>query len=240
MGNVAFTSFLKKLEFPSKEVLHGLFSCNTCMEFDENGLRRWKGLVMDGTATGILSKLPKYHRPTVKIQGIKNISTLQYIIPMATFREFVDAIFISGKHCEGANSFAMELPQKMTFEKRQLCIDSLLRASPLPKEFSSAYDVRSFLMSCFTEHGLKFTHKIQDLDVRRTLLEFGRCFLHGSMPGGILRRSESMTESRRLSDAFRRFVQASVMLVVWHDNNALPSYMMFLEKQEIGYQLHRG
>lgn len=74
-------------------------------EEDENGARRWDGIVMYGTARGILKKLPKDQRPTVMMRGVKNISDMHFIMPMAPHREFIDAIFLSAKHNEGKNTF---------------------------------------------------------------------------------------------------------------------------------------
>ena len=170
---------------------------------------------MDGTATGILKKLPKFTRPSCVIQSTKNMSAMQYIMPMAPHREFIDALLLSAKIKEGRNQFTMEYPTKMIPNNKIVCIDPFFRSSPLPKSHQSAYIVREFLSACISVQEDTLTHKIHDLEIRRSLIEFGRCFLSGSIPGGVLRMTSSGSEARKLSDAFVTFASCS------HDNGGL-------------------
>ena len=48
-------------------------------------------------------------------------------------------------------------------------------------------------------------HKVHDDDVRRTLVEFGRDFLSGSIVGGCLRVSNSVAIASKLSEEFDLF-----------------------------------
>lgn len=54
MPSNAFSSYLKLLCFSSNDVLHKCFSCKSCWQEISGGRKRWEGIVMDGTSTGIL------------------------------------------------------------------------------------------------------------------------------------------------------------------------------------------
>lgn len=60
--------------------------------------------------------------------------------------------------------------------------------------------VHWFLNACFVHNTASFEHKISDFDVRRNILEFGRCFLTGSIAGGVLRNENSAHESQNFSN----------------------------------------
>ncbi len=60
-GNEAFSAFLKTLKFVKEEHLHDLFSCRNFEKNSGAGTREIDGVVMDGTALGILGKLPTFH-----------------------------------------------------------------------------------------------------------------------------------------------------------------------------------
>ena len=43
---------------------------------------------------------------------------------------------------------------------------------------------------------LAVSHLLNEFDIRRTQIEFGRCFLSGSISGGMLRRKESQSDAK--------------------------------------------
>ena len=75
LSNDAFTMLLKTLRFPDDNDLFELFSCSTCEneDDDEAGSRYFDGVVMDGTALGILECLPEFVRNTQLISVVPGI-----------------------------------------------------------------------------------------------------------------------------------------------------------------------
>ena len=91
-----------------------------------------------------------------------------------------------------------------------------------------AFEVANYLASSFTVSGMtnpisntddedldeetpiqkgkiRIKHKINDIDVRRTVVDFGRCFGSGSIAGEALRNESSLERCIILRDALRRF-----------------------------------
>lgn len=57
---------------------------------------------------------------------------------------------------------------------------------------------------------IRFRHKHSDDDIRRTFVEFGRCFAAGSIAGGSSRNSNSVTMSQNLSDTVIRLSSSTI------------------------------
>ncbi len=57
-ANDAFCKFLMLLRFPNNNDLIDLFNCEACTSKEGPDIRRMEAVVMDGTALGILGKLP--------------------------------------------------------------------------------------------------------------------------------------------------------------------------------------
>ena len=56
---------------------------------------------------------------------------------------------------------------------------------------------------------MSMAHRIRVNDVRRTLVEFGRCFLSCSVVGGSLQATRSITAASKLSEEFDRYTQSN-------------------------------
>ena len=154
------------------------------------------GIMIDGTATGILYKLPKFNRPSCVIHRMRGPASEQYLMLPPALRKFTDAIFKSAKKNEGRKVFEVEMNIAL---KKNLCtlVESFFHECPLRKEYASAYASRCLLKLCFKPVRMddnscgKFSliHLIGDQSVRRSITEFGRCFVSGSISGGVLRRA---------------------------------------------------
>lgn len=216
MGNLAFNAFLRTVKFSKNSDLHDLFSCRTCKVIDSSGVERWTGVVMDGTATGILSKLPTFNRPICIVPRMKGTATDQYLMPPPVLREFTDSIFKSAKKNEGRLLFEVELN---TTSIRQLfvLVDVFFNVTPLTREYACAYATKPLLIICYKvvrieeDKGdrLQLIHLIKDQNIRRAIIEFGRCFISGSVCGGVLRRASSLIGGYRFLDAIRNIIQCS-------------------------------
>ncbi len=101
MGSDAFKFYLTLLRFPTNEILSKFFSCNSCVSTIPDGSLRWSGVVMDGTATGILSKLPRFEMSTKVLPSVKSTKQLQFTLGRKLHRDFLDSIFTSAKRNEG-------------------------------------------------------------------------------------------------------------------------------------------
>lgn len=72
-ANSAFSSFLRTIEYPSSEKISSMFTCSTCEKQNEEGKSVLRAVVLDGTATGVLGKLPAFRRPMTKMKAPENI-----------------------------------------------------------------------------------------------------------------------------------------------------------------------
>ena len=55
------------------------------------------------------------------------------------------------------------------------------------------------------QHRMRFRNKFRDIEVTRTLIEFGRSFIVGSVTGGALRNSQSVNVRNAIATAMRTF-----------------------------------
>ncbi len=95
--NEALNSFLMTLRFLQENDMDKLFSCENCEKKLPNGDIILDGIVTDGTAEGILGKLPEFERITCEIDPVRQVPDRQYIMRNAKYRNFVDAILIAAR-----------------------------------------------------------------------------------------------------------------------------------------------
>jgi len=222
-GNEAFSAFLKTLRFPHDDDLYALFSCPKCERDTESASRDLGAVVMDGTALGILGTLPKFNRETRLVSAVARVPDRQYIMRKPKSRSFVDAILTSAKGAGGMEYFNVPLKIGLWRKKEELVSRIFEYGGGINDE---AFVVGKFMNACFClcqndEHRtdgdesdddmdiaakrMRFRHKFGDVDIRRTLIEFGRCFLVGSIAGGALRNTLSVSLASILSSELRRF-----------------------------------
>ena len=192
--NEVFSLFLKSLKFPRNENLFELFSCSTCETRDSDGKRVLKGVVMDGTALGILGTLPNFSRHTKVVMPLKGVPNEQYIIRDAKLRGFAESILVSAKYSGEKDMVLVRL--KLSLRRKQ---DSLFRklfsleSSDVEENNLARRYLITFLVAKEIQSqtdslednsdedsdgsGWQISHTLAEIDVRRTLLEFGRCFL---------------------------------------------------------------
>jgi len=208
-GNEAFSAFLKTLKFPRDEDLHELFSCSKCERNFQSGTRELDAVVMDGTALGILGTLPEFTRETRTVSSVPRVPDKQYIMPTPKLRAFVDAVMVSAKCADGQGYFNTLLKNSLWKAKDVMVSDLFTydagvdhEAFAVAKFLNSSYDICS---DSIPPQGFRFRHKLSGIDVRRTIVEFGRCFAVGSIPGGVLRNVNSVSAASDIHEALRRF-----------------------------------
>ena len=212
MGNVVFNAFLKTLRFSNNLDLTELFSCQTCLIDDANGNTQWTGVVMGGTATGILNKLPRFYRPTHVVPKMKSKSSVQYIMLPFSLSEFADMVCTLAKKYDGADMFHVEL-SSLAGKHRAHSADAFFGNLPLAKEFSCAYVPRLFIQGFFTQvttesntdGTLTLRHVFMNQDIRRDVIEFGRCFVSGFICDGVLRLMASVAHGHSFAHAMTNF-----------------------------------
>lgn len=111
-----FGAFLSTLQYAGDDVLRGLFSCQECEYIDEDGNIRIKGIVMDGTATGILGQLPSFDRPSTVIEPASDTAKQQYIFSVARLRKFFDDLFRSSLSSTCCDYFSVESPDSRSVD----------------------------------------------------------------------------------------------------------------------------
>ncbi len=89
--------------------MHELFSCRNCERNSSNGGRTLDGVVMNGTAMGILGKLPKFERRSREMNPVKPVAKRQYFMCNAKFRHFVDAILVASSTSRNRSEFPVRL-----------------------------------------------------------------------------------------------------------------------------------
>lgn len=89
-----FAAFLSVIAYEGDIALRGLFACAECEQVQPDGTTVSKGIVMDGTVTGILGKLPKFERPSV-LDTAKYSARQQFLLPTIRLRHFMDSLFRS-------------------------------------------------------------------------------------------------------------------------------------------------
>ena len=224
LNNQAFTTFLKKLTFHSEKHLVELFTCSDCETTDYDNNRILSGVVMDGTALGILGTLPQFVRPIKECTAVPRVPDRQYLIRKAKLRAFIDTVLVSAKSPSENNHFVV-LCRGSIWSKRNYIMNRLFGMAVA--ESDEAYLASSLLKECFSIYNLVsdveqdggisdhevaeisgriiMKYRIRDIDVRRTIVEFGRCFLSGPIVGGSLRSFSSISAAQRLSEELIRF-----------------------------------
>ena len=219
VANDAFAAFLCTLQFPSEQDLSRLFSCSTCEKELPSGERVMDGVVMDGTAVGILDKLPQFQRDINLILPVPRVPDRQYIMRTAKYRAFIESVLLSARHANDDGVFSVPLKTKLWKSKEEL----ISRFFFLPSINDEALPVASFMVSAFeycswkqrtaqNEEGtgeLIVQHKMKHTDVRRTTVIIGREYASGSIAGGVMRDVRSVASSNELITEIRRFVSCS-------------------------------
>ena len=200
MSNDAFKIYLQLMAFPVRGVLAKLSSCRTWQSLMEGGSSKWEAVIMDGTVTGILKKLPRFQRPTEIFPSMKSTSHLQFILQTKMQRDFLDAIFMSAKRKKGISYSSQSIHNLYVRKSSVRCLTSWSQ----PHIGRARATLLLFAISCFLvyQRWRNLIHKIKDLDAYRNTIEFARWFISGSIPGGVLRNKKS-------ADAVHEFIECT-------------------------------
>ena len=95
-SSTCFMEFFSLLHFPSESVLSSLFSCSTCEKPYAGNTKRLDGVVMDGTAVGILKRLPLFQRPTQIVPKAERYTKPQYLFRQSKMTHLADRLFMVG------------------------------------------------------------------------------------------------------------------------------------------------
>ena len=187
------------LTFPNQSDLNDLFSCKTWERVSSDGRKRFDGIVMDGTAMGILGNLPNFVRIKSHFPRVPNISNRQYIMRTPRLRHLVDSIMVSAKLSSGLTTFEFPL-NKSLWDKKEYLLNQFFNNSigVEHENFYVARFLRSIVSLCGTRDptndtfednedeysprpsgAIRMPFNIDDTDIRRTSIDFDRCFAAG-------------------------------------------------------------
>lgn len=168
-----------------------MLSCQTC-ETNDDGNLRFKALIMDGTATRVLGKLPNFVRPKLHVEKETSTGKAQYIVGHRPARSFVNKFFKEALKSHAKGCFTIDLPCSSTaehvsgmfFEQRT---DSQRRGQEtrLPLLFEVAFSaprLREMLLNGPLSTKVIVTHSLKNIRVRSALCDFSVGFLTESIP----------------------------------------------------------
>ena len=224
-GNEAFSAFLKTLQFGKEQYLYDFFSFKNCERNYNDGTRKLDAVVMDGTDLEILGKLPMFQRHKKVVPSVSRISDKQCLMPDSKLRGFLDAIYRSAKITSAGIAFAVSVKPPLWRKKHEVV--SVLLDESLPYTHEACLIAR--IATCIfqinlteeasnsPENGgseeeeasrpdkIAVRHKCDEIDVRRTVIDFERCFTTGSAAGGSLRKASSVNAARLLAKELHKF-----------------------------------
>lgn len=213
----AFSLFLRIVEYPRNEVLGKVFRCSTCESIDADGNRKMEGLVMDGTATGILGRLPLFKRPSHHILGASNTSPQQHIIRSRDVRKYFAAFFKAAKKSGGNVNFTVPLPSKNIAAKVEYGMfdelaDELLHGTQMTSIIELIFDavnLREALVSLMQGHDLTekviVSHKLTRISLGTTFCNLYHCFLREPIPVAMIPSDRHEAAVIELSVALESF-----------------------------------
>ena len=161
-ANEALCNFLMLLRLPSRSDFNDLFSCVSCKVIDTSGDERVEGVVMGGTAMGILRALPQFERVSLTISPIPHISKKQYLMRAPRNRAFVDGILISARQNLADSEFIPIISAKQKTSRNALYNKFFYTAL---MEGDEEYAVSRFLKLCFsTRNSREVTVESSDVE----------------------------------------------------------------------------
>jgi len=196
-ANEAFRAFINTLDVRGDEITSQLFSCRDCeiplTEADKaqlglhskdgqnmDDLRRFKGLVVDGTAAGILEKLPNFDRQSLKITAPRRIRRDQRMVPkhvnQNSIRELCAMAGRALRRCVNGKRTRRIVQDHERFS---------FMASPPPLEFKKGKN-RLHLES-------------KHLDTARLYVDSASCFCSPPMPFDVESVHSSQCNSKRIA-----------------------------------------
>lgn len=96
--------------------MRGIFSCSECETVLEDGSHFFKGVVLHGTETGVLSKLPDFNRPSVVVEPVTGTAPHQFLIPISRFRRVLDSIYRAALASSDESDFECISPDGRSIE----------------------------------------------------------------------------------------------------------------------------
>ena len=97
------------LAFPNDEDSYDLFSSSKCERTLRDGTKRMAGAAMDGSAVGILGKLPNFKQIIHQINIVLCIGNPQYVMRTSKSRRSIECILVSAPNCDNFGCFVVPL-----------------------------------------------------------------------------------------------------------------------------------
>jgi len=207
------------MAFSSERAVGGVFNCTKCMELSEDGKPRFSGLVIDGTATGILGNLPDFNRPAVFVPPAKETARLQFILPSPKLRVALTHLFKAASEGAGRDSFDISLPK---IKACQEFVSTFLTNNDMSEEITSiltlmrvAYDISKFedMASSSLRKGKTrrdefmstIGNKLSNVTLRTTLADFALAAITSSIPLVLFPRREKIRAGNEILFQLAKF-----------------------------------
>lgn len=166
---------------------------------------------MDGTAAGMLGKLPSFQRQAAIIPHPgKSIPEKQYLIGTPIQREFIDSTSRSSQKNLNESVFDVELEAKLhnrLTELIQLFFDESISIDN--ELFQASLFIQLCYMNAQSHLKLRLIRRPLDKEIYRAIIDFGRCCISGSIAGGSFRRESSVTACSRIISAAGQFIRCT-------------------------------
>ena len=210
-SNDILTEFIKTIRPPFGIPLSEFFKCYTCEEaplHNGNSMPRVKGIVLDGTATGILGDLPNYVRyPVEELLSISSISNKHFIFNVPRDRINLKKLALAITKANNGDNSSHLSKEETTY--LIACLSPVSFHEEVASRFGIKNSAKLLLRTWFDIQGssiedsyirLRSPYKQQwQLPISRFIL----CYMTDSIPGTILTSPESVSIHARVTRVLR-------------------------------------
>ncbi len=161
-SSTCFAGFLRTLTVPKGAKTATLFTCSKCEDADG----RLSAIVMDGTATGILGKLPNFDRPSTVIPSCRGPSVSQFILSRAKVRRFLESFCSSARRPTSDGTFDVLKGKRSNADWK--AAEDLFKGVGVVQEYK-ALVVSQFLLSAFSVIGGNTLNSVGEAGVEHDL-----------------------------------------------------------------------
>ena len=103
------------LSFPKDDHMFELFSCTRSEELLPDSTKRMSGVLMEGSAIGILGNLLNFERNASQVRAVHFVPDRQYIMRTSKSRQFVYLIMISERQANERGNLDVRLEKKLSY-----------------------------------------------------------------------------------------------------------------------------
>lgn len=223
LGASCFSAYLITLRLSSDEQAAKLFSCVSCEKStspqgeEDSKKGRLDAVVMDGTAVGILKKLPTFIRPMQTVPLVEKCNREQFLLHTASLQNWLDIVFAAAARvaANGLEAEATVLLSKKLLDQDAigLFFSGSLGIQKDKAHYPRVHAVVKFVQLCFARvirdddesELVRLRFRMSPKSLRLAACDVGRCFCSGSIAGGVLRSQASVGAAYSMKQTLRHF-----------------------------------